>query len=415
MNRYRFLDVLRGFAMLGIFPGNLPFFALPIAHAERDTGGIWDMIGGHATTMFIEHKFITLFCVLFGVGIYLLRQRAENRGQRSLRFMLRRLGGIFLFGVLHTVVLWFGDILWYYAVFGLLVTFCFRWPVKRMLRVSVVLLAITPAVLVVEAFVLPPQPPSEPSSEDIAAQVALVNAPLNEFVAGLEFGTPEFETTLFREGGYIRPMIYRVYISIIHAPMMAMFMGSRILGLMLLGMALAKSRWFLEPSRYPSRFRRMALLGLGLGVLFHLISFVAPLAGASPAARLVEYLTLYLGSLTLATGYAGVVGLLCTRVRFAKRLDPLEAAGRTALTNYICQSVIGVALFYSYGLGLYGSLDRGQLWLVVFAVWAVLLFASGMCLRHFRQGPLEWVLRRITYGGRRRGVGRTQDWVISGA
>jgi len=409
MNRYRYLDVLRGFAILGIFPANLPLFATPIMHSQRTTNDFTDMLGHYAMEVFIEHKFISLFCVLFGAGIFLFRQRAESRGERTLRLMLRRLGGLFLFGLLHIVLLWFGDILWYYSVLGLLAALCFRWPIKRLLAVAMVLLAVAPALMVIESFVIQPEPYPKPTAEEIAAQVALVHAPLNEFVSNLEFGTAAFETKLYHEADYVRTMIYRMFITSLHAPMMAIFMGGRILGLMLIGMALAKSGWFLEPAKHRSRFRRMALVGLSLGFPLQLGAVLLPLAFDSPVAAFVEHLSFYLATYTLAAGYAGAIGLLCSHARFTAHLRPLEAAGRTALTNYISQSVIAVALFYNYGLGLYGSLNRGQLWFIVFAVWGVQLFISSMWLKRFDQGPLEWVLRRMTHGGRVRALSSGQS------
>ena len=69
MSRYRYLDVLRGFAMLGILPANLPLMALPIFHSRAEGAPFGDTLGSHATAMLVEHKFITLFCVLFGAGI----------------------------------------------------------------------------------------------------------------------------------------------------------------------------------------------------------------------------------------------------------------------------------------------------------------------------------------------------------
>ena len=398
MTRYRYLDILRGVATLGILPANLPLLAMPIFLTWRDGDGFADSLGFHATTALVEHKFLTLFCVLFGTGIYLFRERAERRGERSLRLMVRRLGGILLFGIAHVGLLWFGDILWYYAVLGLLVTFCFRWSLRWMTGVAVGLLCVTPILLAISAIHAPPAGDSSgPSPEKIAAQVALVHAPLDEFIAGIDYPAPEFETRLYLEGGYVRTVIYRVGLNVIHAPMMLFFMGTRILGLMLLGMALAKGRWFQEPVKHVLRFRKLTFYGLGLGALLSLIAFVTTWVSDSGLAVFVSDLSFYLATLSLATGYAGTIGLLFASPKGSRWLHPFEAVGRMALTNYIGQSVIGATLFYSYGFGLYGSLHRGQLWLVAFAVWAVLLVASTLWMRRFRQGPLERALRWMTY------------------
>ena len=100
----------------------------------------------------------------------------------------------------------------------------------------------------------------------------------------------------------------------------------------------------------------------------------------------------------MALGYLGLV-MLAVRRGFLPGLQArLAAVGRMAFTNYLLQTVLCTSIFYGHGLGLYGSVERYQQLLVVFAVWALQLWLSPIWLRRFSYGPLEWAWRALTYG-----------------
>ena len=106
----------------------------------------------------------------------------------------------------------------------------------------------------------------------------------------------------------------------------------------------------------------------------------------------------YLGSVAMALAYISLFMLFSKSGAMQKLKEALRAVGRMAFTNYILQSVICTLIFDGYGLGLFGSVERwGQL-LITIAVWILLLLLSPLWLGRFRQGPLEWSWRRLTYG-----------------
>ena len=402
MKRYRYIDVLRGFAVLGIFPANVVLFALPIGVLASMDAGVADQLGRFAVSFFIKEKFLTLFSLLFGVGMYIFRERADAAELPSLRLLIRRLVALGLFGFFHILFLWFGDILWLYAGLGLLVCWCTRWPARVLYWVGAVLIAV-PAIgmLVVLPFLSTGvnAPVAGPSTEEIEEVRLAATAPLDEFVAAARRGHPAFEEAVYREGSYARVLILRVGTAVNAATPIVAFLGWRVAGLFLVGMALARRRWFLEPDKHPRRFRMM-LLGFVPGIPLQFVFSTRPMWAESDAAKLAAHLAGYVGSLAMAAGYAAVVGLLCTREPLPRWLSPFEAVGRTAFSNYILQSVIGVGLFYSFGLGLYGSFHRGELWLIAIGTWVLLLAWSPLWRRRYEMGPLEWVWRRLTYGRR---------------
>ena len=96
-------------------------------------------------------------------------------------------------------------------------------------------------------------------------------------------------------------------------------------------------------------------------------------------------------------GYVGLIMLWSRTPLWAGLQARLAATGRMALTNYIGQSLLGTFVFYGFGLGLFGSVNRiGQLG-VVLLIWLLQLWLSPIWLRHFRYGPLEWAWRSLSH------------------
>ena len=108
----------------------------------------------------------------------------------------------------------------------------------------------------------------------------------------------------------------------------------------------------------------------------------------------------YWPRIVVSLGYVGVVMLACRTSALRALTRPLAAVGRTALTNYLLQTILCTALFYGHGLGWFGFVDRMWQVGVVVAVWTVQLVASPLWLRRYRFGPAEWAWRSLTYGVR---------------
>jgi uncharacterized protein len=172
-------------------------------------------------------------------------------------------------------------------------------------------------------------------------------------------------------------------------------------GLMLVGMALYKLG-VLSAHRSDSFYRRMMLLGFAVGL--PVIAYGA-WRNFETGWGLVYSLFLgsqfnYWGSVAVAMGWIGLVMLVVRRGWAAPVVRRLGAVGRTAFSNYILQTLLGITIFYGTGLGLFGKVDRvGQL-LIVLAIWAVQLVIAPIWLRHLAFGPLEWLWRSLTYGKR---------------
>jgi len=148
--RFAALDTLRGVAVLGILIMNIYAFAMPFAAYMNplQMGGLeWYNLGTwFATHIVADQKFMSIFSMMFGAGLVLMWQRAEARGAKFGRIYYRRMFWLLVIGMLHGYLLWFGDILFYYAFVGMLLYPARKWQPRTLIIVACLLLPITLAI-----------------------------------------------------------------------------------------------------------------------------------------------------------------------------------------------------------------------------------------------------------------------------
>ena len=383
------IDVLRGFALLGILIMNIQGFSMPIAAylnptAYGDLSGAnrWVWILSH---VFADQKFMTIFSLLFGAGIILMSGRLEERGQRVWGAHYRRAFWLLTFGLAHAYLLSSGDILVTYAVCGLWVYWLRKLRPGWQMVLGVLLLAIPSLLLLGTGLTMQFMPPE--ILHDLQADWKPIAAAI------------ETEVAAYR-GNWLDQMEARVPASVdFQTVVLLLWTNWRAGGLMLMGMALY--RWgVLSGRRSRSFYIGMAALGLAIGLpvvswgviqnFAHNWTMEFSRFGLGAQAN-------YWGSLFVSAGYIGLL-MLFARARALPRLqDALAAVGRTALTNYLLQTILATAIFYGHGLGLFGSVERvGQIGIVA-AIWVVQLVVSPLWLRYYRFGPFEWLWRSLTY------------------
>ncbi|MCK4660214.1 MAG: DUF418 domain-containing protein [Phycisphaerae bacterium] len=408
--RYRYLDVLRGIALLGILPANIPFFAIPMTSHEAywaTESGWREPLAFYMTRFFVEYKFITIFSLLFGVGLALIGQRCLQSGRSFRRLYFRRILALAVFGFLHVLLLWCGDILLYYACGGFIAMWMVNWSPKTLRRVGIALLLV-PAVfmLLVSGMLAVTQDIPEVSDMlQVIEQRTRPQSPPPEgfegmaFVERLKYFGPELEQVVYNRGSFLEIMAIRSVTWIGGLVMFGICFGWRILGLFLLGMALLKSGWFTQPGEHMGKFRKLGIAGFAIGVPIQLLGLVfdAGKVGGYAGDWAAECCQ-YVGSLGVSAGYIALIAWFFVKLSNTAWHDRFAAVGRSAFSNYILQSILCTSLFYAYGLGLFGMFDRMQLWTVVLAVWMIMLVVSRPWLTRFNYGPLEWAWRRLTYG-----------------
>lgn len=384
--RIVYLDVLRGFAVLGILLANMPFMALAgavVYAGEPYIGGdSWlDRASYAFVYVFADTKFVTLFSLLFGAGLGLMSRKALATGAPFAMRYARRLMVLFLFGALHVVLLWFGDILMIYAGTG----FCAMWfrrrQIKTLLWWAGVLLGVA-MLLWAGMGLLDPEDfvenhPDEYGRPMSAEQVMVRDR--EEVRAVLSSGT-------FAEMAGKRVELYGDAI-----PFLLAFFAPRTLALFLIGMAFVKSGLLASITELRG-LRRVALGGIVCGLVLCAVSLWLEHLDRG----VLQMLALFFGGLVLAIGYAATIAIWCRSSFLPGLRARLAAVGRMALTNYIGHSLV-TSLIFNWA-GWFDRLRRPELLLLTFLIFALQLWLSPLWLRAFRFGPLEWLWRVATYG-----------------
>lgn len=381
--RFQSIDVLRGFALLGILMMNVQGFAM-VFPAYSNPSAHMNFTGANQTVWFAAHvffemKFITIFSALFGAGILLMV--GEDAGPDAVRRHYRRMLWLLLFGAIHAYLIWWGDILFPYALWGMVAVLMRRMKARPLFLTGLGLFALSCVVMwgyYASMAMLPP--------ESLAAQWAPPPDMLQDMVAAQQAGGLE------RLGANAMTAISAQFGG-------AIFFGPRLLGVMLLGMALYKWRFF--TAGWSARaYAAGALIGLppGIGAAWYGAAHHVE-TGFALESLAVGGMPNVLFSPLASFGYACAVMLICKAPGIDMLRRPFAAVGRMALTNYLMHSLIGFFIFAGPpGLGQFGEWERMQQFQLVLAVWAAQLVLSPLWLSIFRFGPFEWLWRSLTYG-----------------
>jgi len=410
--RLRTLDVLRGAALLGIALMNIVFSGLPMAaYANPNLWGGNDPLNVSVLAVqwvLFDGKMRALFSMMFGAGIVLFMQRALERDNsvRAADLLHRRLLWLILFGALHGWLIWAGDILYAYGLFGLLLV-----PMRN---VAPRKLFITAAVfLVLLSLAMAGQGFSQRSTRNEAMAARAVEAQGKPLTKEQQDAKKEWDEVYNRvlpsrqklqeeidnyRKGYGGVMTQR-------APIMRKFNfvpvyfpgGVDIWALMLIGMALFKLG-VLQGERPTGFYLRLAAAGYGFGIAVNSLSTYGMITSNFDIVATAFWNVPYeLGRVAVALGHASVLILLAKGARMRWLTDRLASVGQMAFSNYISHSIVYALVFYAPGLRLFGQLQRYQLYYVVLAMWIFSLAWSPIWLRYYRFGPLEWCWRSLTY------------------
>lgn len=389
------VDVIRGFALLGVLLVNMGFFATPFQAILLDEPwwpGWLDRGVEFAVRALAEGKFYILFSLLFGLGMALQMQRAAERGHRFGGYYVRRLVVLLAFGVAHALLLWYGDILTVYAVLGF-VLLLFR----RRKDKTILIWAVATYVLPIVAF---------GALTGLLELARMIPEAAGEIERGFAEQEAEFHVAAvlaverYARGSWADVFWQRLS-DLGDMQFALLFMGPTVTAMFLVGLYVGRRRILHEPEAHLGLLRGLVYAGLPLGLLCNL-GFAVGAEVTNPAIPTWSWWLTYAlqctGAPLLAFGYAAALVLLLRAERWQRRLHPLAAVGRMALTNYLLQSLICTTIFYSYGLGLFGRVGPAVYVPLALGIYAVQIPLSVWWLGRFRFGPLEWVWRTLTYG-----------------
>ena len=388
--RIEFLDVLRGAALFGIITANMRGFNGPLAaYFDRQlmwTGAV-DRIAQGFIDVFVSGKFITLFSFLFGIGFAIQMHRASDRAVDPKKFYRRRLTVLLCFGLLHSIFIWWGDILMPYALMGFCLFALRNRSDKAILRWAAVLY-VWPLCPIV-----------------IGAALATLGVPVPPMPATTQ---EELQRTIqiYSSGTYLQILQQNLKVFAFNIVGLVLFYP-RVLAIFLAGMWVYRRGILTNLSQHTDLLKRCRKHGLAVGLAGNL-AFVVLSEILKPDPHRFDWNAALVNTVAsvaipaLSLGYASTLALLFMRDTWRARLAPFGAVGRTALTNYLLQSVICTTLYYSWGFRLYGRVDPLTGLVPTVLIYAAQLAASVWYVRRFAYGPMEWLWRRLTYGSLRR-------------
>lgn len=389
--RFAILDILRGFALVGIAVANFPEFALftflkPDAVAAMPTAGA-DRWVRFLQYVFVDGKFYTIFSLLFGIGFSIIISNAMRRGASGFRIFYRRMAILLGFGFVHLMFIWSGDILMLYALMGMVLPLFRNCSDRTLLSWAAVLLFV-PVII------------------DFACEFAGVS--LSAGVVRLQqhycakYGITDDNFAYWLRDADSYGGVFQFLVQGALVRVQEFVDGNRyfkVMGLFLIGFCIGRRRMYAHTVMRRRMLRRVALAGCFAGLPLSVVYAWSAVNGhpwGNAAHSLLYFVSVYI----VGFAYVAAICLVYNRHPRARVFSLFSAPGRMALTNYIGQSVWGMAIYYGIGLGLGASMGLSLVVPVAVGVWLVEALFSLLWLRLFNFGPLEWIWRMLTYGRR---------------
>jgi uncharacterized protein len=442
LERVSSVDVLRGFSLMGILVMNICDFAYGFKNYAYPLSTVKPVFSGphwkvNTTVWFLrwilaEGKMRAMFSMLFGAGVILLTQRAEQRGAgvKVADIYTRRNMWLFLIGMLHAYFIWSGDILFYYGTAALLFLFPFRnVRVKRLIWTGAIVLLLNSIVVngaqynmaksqkaaaaKVNAKLAQHQTLTEDDVDalkkwrDSQDQWRMSETSRNKDIAAMQQGY--WKAQGHTAGDVLQGELKGTY-----------FAFGDWVGMMLLGMALYKNG-FLSGKLSMKTYAWTAVIGLTVGWGVVGIGAWKAWAGHFDQFQTMRWMQFPydVGRVAGALGNAGLILMILKAGLLKWIARRVAAVGQMALSNYLLTSVTMQLLFVWAPWHWYGYVEYYKIYYAVAAVWVANMTFSSIWLRYFEFGPMEWVWRSLTYWRRQPmripGKGQVAETVVQAA
>lgn len=363
------IDIIRGIAILGIFFVNLPeMLVAPMVSIKYMGMDGWVRL---IYNMLIQTKFYTIFSFLFGLGFYIFMSRAEARGDKMYKLFFRRLFFLFIFGGIHFILFWHGDILNTYALIGIWLLLFYNKKPKTILTWAVVLLCIAFALNVI---IYSPTVLEQISTTALLQEELPVYNYLRSFTDNFLLRVNLFGTQAVANGIILTP---------------------EILSLFLIGLYVGKKDVFSRIEELAGILKKMQIVSL-IGSVLCFIPMVKLYLESSTYRQLDQYFFVWFSGKTMAIFYVTTILLLLRKEKWRKRLKSFTYVGKMALTNYIGQTVVSIFVFSM----VFKNTAKIPLWVgllycPIFYIGQIQF--SKWWLSTHKMGPLEWLWRYATY------------------
>ena len=372
------IDILRGLAILGIFLVNMPSFHSPLLYidgAERWSEG-WDGILYRFSDVAAQASFYPLFAFLFGFGAVILAIRSEEKGISFPILFTKRLGFLLVLGCIHAFFIWHGDILINYAVFGFAFLFFYKMKGRTLILLGSV------------CYVLP---------FAILGSLFLIMGIFDR--EGMEMTTDSAmmkqSLEVYQSGTFTEIMTQRALDwYMVNNPFNAIILFLSIFPFFLIGAGVAKQGFLQNINQYKRQLKAILIVSLLLGLPIKILPYVTVYHFGT------IFVQDYFGGPLFTIFYITAIALLAEQAGDSRLFRPLSYIGRMSMSNYLFQSIVCTAIFYSYGLGLYGTVSYTTGFFLLLALFCLQMLLSLLWMSLYKYGPVEYLWRFVTYGKR---------------
>ncbi|MGY3315872.1 uncharacterized protein ACV242_004368 [Peribacillus simplex] len=370
------IDILRGLAILGIFLVNMPSFHSPLLYidgAERWSEG-WDGILYRFSDVAAQASFYPLFAFLFGFGAVILAIRSEEKGISFPILFTKRLGFLLVLGCIHAFFIWHGDILINYAVFGFAFMFFYKMKGRNLILLGSVCYVLPFAILgslflIMGIF--------DREGMEVTTDSAMMKQSLKVYQSGT-----------FTEIMTQRALDWYM----VNNPFNAIILFLSIFPFFLIGAGVAKQGFLQNINQYKRQLKAILIVSLLLGLSIKILPYVTVYHFGT------IFVQDYFGGPLLTIFYITAIALLAEQAGDSRLFRPLSYIGRMSMSNYLFQSIVCTAIFYSYGLGLYGSVSYTTGFVFLLALFCLQMLLSLLWMSLYKYGPVEYLWRIVTYG-----------------
>ena len=397
--RIESIDVLRGFALLGILIMNITSFAMPsmayFSPVVYDINTLNHVIYS-LTHIIADQKFMAIFSMLFGASTILFINSVKIKGKRPLLLYYSRNFWLLIIGWIHSSYLWYGDILFIYALCAFLLFFFKNLtPKKQFILGCLIYLIPSFSNYAAYEYVIDYLDPAEqndiimhwnPSDKNLQQEI---DAYRGSYKEQFRYREQMWSSNNDNNDGIAEGIIGLSFL---------LDFFSRSFGMMLIGMACFSWGVF-SNTLTKSFYRKLLIYGFGIGLPLSMAGLFLNYS-YDWNWKYIQFLGRTPNNIAtplIAFGYIGLIMLWIRKGSLINLQEKLKSIGKTALSAYLIQTVIATFIFYGIGLGLFGYVNRGYQLVIMFFIWGVLFKFCPLWLKIFQYGPVEWIWRMLTH------------------
>jgi uncharacterized protein len=375
-DRIEGIDILRGFALMGILLVNI----LGFNASFFNFGGFYSSLPNAFQQSFYNvyisltaDKFIFLFSFLFGYGIWMQYEKFRDQSQLFRRFFSRRMFLLAVFGLTHVVLLWAGDILIIYAITGFIFLLLYGLRTRWLIPMALFFYFFISVWLLGDVWLDLPNAMSSTCTE------CLDTAKL-----------------IYSDGNYVQVLALRLQEYFAFRNINAFYYLPKVVGIVIMGFVAARNDLYhLIIKNRKSSFGVLVLLTI-LSIIIY-FGYEKIVDFSSPFANALYMFGYEVMNLFIASTYIVLIILLTSFTSVTAFLKPVAMMGRMSLTNYLMQSLIMAVMFYGWGFGLFGQTNIVMLVCIALGIFVLQMIWSVLWFRSKKQGPLEKLWRDYSY------------------